>query len=584
MIWMQAAPERLFFDFCLKEHVPAGHLLRQSDRFLDERHRGTRRRRFAVDRFFTDVRRIVRFFPVLALLLVGTYPISAFSQDAAAPEPRVETPLERAEVVLDGETLFKLAGTSAYPAEERAATTVERLIKAAEAAPGEKTIVEIRQEELGPAIYANGVNIVIVTETDANSEGFSQDAVAATYRAAIESALVAYHSGRSEEGLAKGTTHALFWTIAFGLLTFGLYAVRRVLRRRLERRINAWVTKIEEKSGRVIKANSLVDAGTLLIRGFIIIIYCLAFYYYITVILNSFAYTRTYGVFLLDFIAAPLIELIRAAVGEIPDLFTLVVIIIVTRYFLKLVRLFFENAENGLIELPNFDRAWIWPTYRIVRVLVILAAIVVAYPYIPGSGTDAFKGMTILLGVLFSFGSSSVVANLLSGLFVIYRRSVNIGDRVLVGALTGEVESVSLLETQLRSDFNELISIPNAKMLNSELTNFSRTGATPGLIVNTVIGIGYDEPQEKIAQLLIQAAKKTTGVKAKPEPRVLRLSLNSFDISYRVIAHAKSGQDLVQLASDLNENVVDTMHGAGVQIMTPAYMADPVDAKIPSLK
>jgi small-conductance mechanosensitive channel len=521
-------------------------------------------------------------FRILALLLVGTFPTSALSQDDAAPEPPVETPIERAEVVIDGETLFNLAGTSAYPAEERAATTVERLIKAAEAAPGEQTIVEVRQEEFGPAIYANGVIIVIVTETDANSEGFPQDVVAATYQAAIEAALIAYHSGRSEEGIAKGTTHALLWTIAFGLLTFGLYAVRRVVRRRLERRINAWVTKIEEKSGRIIQAKSLVDAVTLLIRGFIITIYLLVFYYYITLILNSFAYTRTYGVLLLDIIAAPLIGLAIAAVGEIPDLITMVVIIILTRYFLKLVRLFFENIENGLIKIQNFNPAWTWPTYRIVRVLFILAAIVVAYPFIPGSGTDAFKGMTILLGVLFSFGSSSVVANLLSGLFVIYRRSVNIGDRVQIGALIGEVESVSLLETQLRSDFNELISIPNATMLNSELTNFSRTGATPGLIVNTVVGIGYDEPQERIAQLLIQAAKKTTGVKARPEPRVLRLSLNSFDISYRVNAHAKPGQDLVKLASDLNENVVDTLHGAGVQIMTPAYMADPVDAKIPS--
>jgi small-conductance mechanosensitive channel len=159
---------------------------------------------------------------------------------------------------------------------------------------------------------------------------------------------------------------------------------------------------------------------------------------------------------------------------------------------------------------------------------------------------------------------------------------VSIGDRVQIGEWTGDVESVTFLETQLRSDFNELISIPNATILNSEVKNFSRTGATSGLIVCTVVGIGYDEPQEKITRLLIQAAKKTKGVKARPGPRVLRLSLNSFDISYRVNAYVKKGQDIVRLHSDLNENVVDELHGAGVQIMTPAYIADPAEAKIPN--
>jgi len=184
-------------------------------------------------------------------------------------------------------------------------------------------------------------------------------------------------------------------------------------------------------------------------------------------------------------------------------------------------------------------------------------------------------------GAFLSFGSNSVVSNLLSGLFVIYRRSVNIGDRIQVGELVGRVESVSLLETQLRSDLNELISIPNTKILNSEVRNFSRTGASPGLIVTSVVGIGYDEPQEQIARLLIQAAKKTKAIKAIPEPTVHRVSLNSFDISYRVNAYAEPSHDPLQLSSDLNANVVDILHGAGVQIMTPAYMADPVETKIP---
>jgi len=498
-----------------------------------------------------------------------------------APEAPVEKQLERSEVILDGETLFSLSGNSAYPAEERAATIAERVIEAAEAAPGKRPVVKVMQGEFGPAVYANGVMIVMVNETDAIAEGFPQDLVAETYRASIETALVAYHSDRSEEGIERSAIEALLWTIAFGLLIFVALVGRRALRGRLERRVNDWLSGVEEKSGRTIKSESITSVCMLLMRGLFVIILLFVSYYYIAVVLNSFAYTRTIADILLDVIAAPLIELVESAFDMIPSLFTLVVIIFLTRYLLKLIRLFFENIENGLIEIKNFELTWVWPTYRIVRVLFILVAIVVAYPYIPGSGSDAFKGMTILFGVLLSFGSNSVVSNLLSGLFVIYRRSVNIGDRVQIGELTGDVESVSLLETQLRSDLNELISIPNATMLNSEIKNFSQTGATSGLIVRTLVGIGYDEPQEKITRLLIQAAKKTKGVKAQPEPGVLRLSLNSFDISYQVNASVEPGQNLVHLVSDLNKNVVDELHGAGVQIMTPAYMGDPADAKIP---
>jgi small-conductance mechanosensitive channel len=286
-------------------------------------------------------------------------------------------------------------------------------------------------------------------------------------------------------------------------------------------------------------------------------------------------------VLLLDIVAAPLVDLAKSTIDEIPDMFTLFVIYILARYLIKLVRLFFENIENGLINIPNFEPDWIWPTYRIARVLFTLASIVVAYPYIPGSGSDAFKGMTILFGVLLSFGSNSVVSNLLAGLFVIYRRSVSIGDRVQIGEWTGDVESVTFLETQLRSDFNELISIPNATILNSEVKNFNRVGGTTGLVVSTVVGIGYEEPQKKIARLLIEAAKKTSGVKMRPGPRVLRRSLNSFDVTYQLNAYVKLDQNLVKVHSDLNENVLDALHGAGVQIMTPAYIADPVEAKIP---
>ena len=540
-----------------------------------------RRRRLVSGRFLTTLCGARLLVPVLGVLLALSFLPVAFSQDVSPSEAAKAQPRDPAAVVLDGATLFNVTGDSAFTPEERATAVVEQLTKAAQATPGTNPVVEIREDDYGPALYANGVKILVVTTADAEIEGFSQSEIAWSYRRAIETALVAYSRDRSEKGLERSAIEALLWTIAFGILIFGLFIAQRILRQRVERTVTNWTSEVEMQSGRVIKASSLISAVRLLIHGPIILLIIISTYFYFAIILYSFAYTRNFANLLLNKIAAPLIELARAAGREIPEMITLVVIILLTRYFLKLARAFFENIENGLIEIPNFDRDWIWPTYRIFRALVIVAAIVVAYPYIPGSHTAAFQGIAVLLGAFLSFGSNSVVSNLLSGLFVIYRRSVNIGDRIQVGELVGRVESVSLLETQLRSDFNELISIPNTKILNSEVRNFSRTGASPGLIVTSVVGIGYDEPQDQIARLLIQAAKKTKGIKAIPEPTVHRVSLNRFDISYRVNAYAEPSHDPLQLSSDLNANVVDILHGAGVQIMTPAYMADPVETKIP---
>ena len=198
--------------------------------------------RFAVDRYFAGLRRIACLLPVLALLLAGAVPATAWAQDETAPEIPVETPVDRAEVILDGETLFSLAGTSAYPAEERAATVVERLIQAAEAGPEKKPVIEVRQEELGPAIFANGTMIMVITEPDAAAEGFPQDVVAVTYQAAIETAIIEYHSDRSEKGLERSAIEALLWTFAFGLMVFAVLAGRKMLRKRIQQSINEWLS------------------------------------------------------------------------------------------------------------------------------------------------------------------------------------------------------------------------------------------------------------------------------------------------------------------------------------------------------
>jgi small-conductance mechanosensitive channel len=280
-------------------------------------------------------------------------------------------------------------------------------------------------------------------------------------------------------------------------------------------------------------------------------------------------------------LAAPLIGLVYKTISEIPDLITLVVIILITRYFLKLLRLFFLNIENGVIVLKNFEPGWVWPTHRLVRAAFILVGVIIAYQYIPGSDTAAFRGMTILLGLLVSIGSNSVASNLLAGLVVVYKRGINIGDRIRVDNVIGDVERISLLDTHIRSLKNELISVPNSTLLNNQVINLTQTGETPGLLIHTTVGIGYDEPRHEVERLLVEAARETPGLKSDPAPFVLRTELASHDVKYQLNAYRIEGGDAEIIRSDLNAHIIDHFNEAGVQIMTPFYVGDPAEPKIP---
>ena len=244
------------------------------------------------------------------------------------------------------------------------------------------------------------------------------------------------------------------------------------------------------------------------------------------------------------------------------------------------MRVIFENIELGLIKIKGFEAGWVWPTYRIAKVAVIIFAVIFAYPHIPGSGTTAFQGITIFLGVILSFGSSSVISNLLAGLFVIYRRSVNVGDMILVDGQVGAVESITVLETLLRSVKNELISIPNSQLLGSKVVNYTRRGDTEGILVHTSVGIGYEEPQSRVEAMLLEAAGRTGGLKTEPPPFVLRRQLADYAVVYEVNAFPDEIDALPRLESDLHANILDVFNENRVQIMTPSYMADPEIPKI----
>lgn len=521
-----------------------------------------------------------------AILVFFTTSVVAQERAPASEQPSEELQAQdgifSAPVVFDGETLFSVRGFSALPAVERAANVERRLVELAELPEFIELEYEVRENEFGLAVLANGRLLTVATESDAEFEQVGLELLAEIHAEAIKLAIEKYRSGRSEEALIQSAQVAVAWTVGFIVLTYLFLKRRKRLIALIERVTVRRFTRVEEATNALVKGKAVAKLLGFATNLLLWVFYLFVLYYYLTIVLLSFAQTKPFAQLLLTYVSQPLMDVILGIVSYLPNLITIAIIIMVTQYLIKGLRLFMDNIEAGTFEWKDFEPHWVKPTFNIARAITIAIAVVFIYPLIPGSDSRAFQGLTILAGIMVSLGSNAVVSNMMAGLFVIYRRSTNIGDRIKVGDQVGDVVEIKMMETLIKSVKNEMVSIPNAELLNSEVVNYSRKIDGRGLLVHTTVGIGYEEPQDKVEAMLIEAARRTRDLKKSPEPFVLWTQLADYAINYQINAFTTRGSSLPRILSDLHRHIVDVFNENGVQIMTPSYEADPEEMKIPS--
>jgi small-conductance mechanosensitive channel len=303
-------------------------------------------------------------------------------------------------------------------------------------------------------------------------------------------------------------------------------------------------------------------------------------YLYLHWALALFPWTRFAGRTMLNLVIDPVRTILRGIVGYLPELFFLIVLAMFARWILRAVKALFAAIENGRIVVRSFEPEWAQPTYRIVRFLLLVLLAVIAYPYIPGSGSDAFKGVSLLIGVLLSIGSSSLIANLLAGYTMIYRRAFRLGDRIRVKDCVGDVTAIRPLAVALRTPKNEQIVIPNSEILNNPIVNYSTLERSNGLILHTNVGIGYEVPWRQVEAMLMLAAERTEGLLHDRPAFVLQTKLGDFCIQYELNVYCAAAQRMNALYTALHRNILDIFNEYGVQIMTPAYERDPDTPKL----
>ena len=289
--------------------------------------------------------------------------------------------------------------------------------------------------------------------------------------------------------------------------------------------------------------------------------------------LSIFPGTQEIASNLIEIFGEMLVGAGETVLGYLPNLFTLIFIVIVTHYLLKLLRFFHEGIHSKKIKIVGLHQELAEPTFQLLRYIIVTFALVAAYPFLPGSDSPVFRGITIFVGFLLSLGSTSLVTNIVSGIVLTYTRGLRIGDRVKIGQTVGDVLERTLLVTRIRTIKNVVVTIPNGMVLNNEIINYNAPMLKEGLILNTTVTIGYDVPWRKVHNLLIQAALATHGILSDQKPFVLQTSLGDYYVSYELNTYTHAPERMAVIYSELHQNIQDQFNEAGVEIMSPGYTA-----------
>jgi len=274
---------------------------------------------------------------------------------------------------------------------------------------------------------------------------------------------------------------------------------------------------------------------------------------------------------------------IQQVIDYIPSLLVIIIVLLIVRFILHVLKLVFKGIAKGRISIPGFYSEWSATSFNLLRMLVYALTLIIIFPYLPGSDSPAFQGLSLFMGLLLSLGSTTAVANVVAGIVLTYTRAFNVGDRVSIHNTVGVVVERGMFVTRLKNDKNEVISIPNSMTLTTHIINYSEQATEAGLILYTSVTIGYDVPWTRVHELLISAALNTDKIEATPEPFVLQKSLDDYSVNYQLNATTRDAVGMPRIHSSMNANIMNAFNEAGLEIMSPMFMAtrDGSDLTIP---
>ncbi|HUO25673.1 MAG TPA: mechanosensitive ion channel domain-containing protein [Candidatus Aquilonibacter sp.] len=474
-----------------------------------------------------------------------------------------------APVEVDHKSLFEVQGVLSFPAHARAAAISRRINDLSKDITFKPDSLTTADSGSTTDILANDLVVMSVTDQDAKAIGQSRETVAKDYADRIRNALLTMRREYSLKSILLGILYAI---VATSVLYF-LFRALSILFAKLYRTIESSrrIRSIKIQRFELLAAHRITEIMTGVTRLLRLAISILALYFYASLVLSFFPWTRGYAEILLSYVLSPLQMVWQGIVSYLPNVFFIGVIGLVSFYAIKFIKIIFTELERQTITVSGFYPEWAEPTYKIVRFLVFALTLIVLFPYLPGSRSPAFRGVSIFLGVLVSLGSTSAVANIVAGVILTYMRPFKTGDRVKIADTVGDIVEKNLLVTRVRTIKNVEITIANSMVLGSHIVNFSCSAQQEGLILHTTVTIGYDAPWRVVHKLLIDAALLTEHVLQEPKPFIFQTALDDFYVHYELNAFTNQPGLMAGIYSDLHQNIQDKFYEAGVEIMSPHF-------------
>lgn len=473
------------------------------------------------------------------------------------------------------DTLFVIYGNlGSFSAHDRALAISERINKLKDDHLFSDSTLTIVESESTFDIAHKETIVISISENDALWNNTTKSELAAQYKNIITNAVLKYRAETSFSTILK--------EVAIGLLILLILIVILFYTSKLFKWTYSKIIQQEGKAFKGLKLRNytLLDASKQIrflatVNTFVKWLVMLLFVYIaLPIIFGLFPWTQNFAETLFGYIFNPLKKIGSSVWNYLPNLFTIIVIFFVFRYLLKGLAFLKREIEDGKLILSGFYPDWANPTFQILRVILYAFMFVLIFPYLPGTQSPIFQGVSVFLGFLFTFGSAGSLSNIIAGIVLTYMRLFKIGDRVKIGDVVGDIIEKSMLVTRVKTIKNEIVSIPNSTVMSSLSINYSNEAKEGnGLILHTTVTIGYDVPWKDIHNALLNAVDRTDSLLKDPKPFVLQTSLDDFYVSYQVNAYTKEPNKQAGIYSDLHQNIQDCCNEAGIEILSPHYRA-----------
>lgn len=510
----------------------------------------------------------------LLILITSGLPLSTFSYATAEAPPADVTP---AALTVGNRPIFTMRSVIlSYKPAERANAAQQRIQRILDRGGDFKVVV--KPHEQGAVVMIDEDAAFMVLPGDVNTlAGDNLYSLAEQAAGNLRLAITEYR----EQNNIKKVGHAMGWSLLATVLFIAAGKMWLTLGRKLRNRAlylvrrNADAVKLAGVSALNAESTATIVSrllNTLIASGMLLLSYLWA-----TFVLRRLPWTRPWGESLTGYLFDTLGTVFKASVSAIPGLMLVVVIFVLGRFISGIIRSFFTRFESGQVESIWLDQATAVPTRKLSIAFVWLVALAMAYPYLPGAQTEAFKGMSVLFGLMVSLGASGVVGQVVSGFILVYSRSLKVGEYVRIGDTEGTVTELGLFATRIQTGMGEEIVLPNNYVTGTPTKNYSRTVAEgKGFVLDTTVTIGYDTPWRQVHAMLLQAARNTAGLLNDPAPYVVQTALSDWYVEYRLVCYAgpEAPSRRALVLGDLHANIQDAFNEYGVQIMSPHYMAD----------